>query len=56
MKEEQELGMKSTVSQEEIDQLLKRADDLEAALKGVPEREYHIFDPHASNKPNMFIN
>ena len=45
MKEEQELGMEATVKQEEIDQLLKRADDLEAKLKGMPEREYHIFDP-----------
>lgn len=56
MKEEQELGMEATVKQEEIDQLLKRADDLEAKLKGMPEREYHIFDPHASSNKDIFIN
>lgn len=57
MKEEEELGMPATVTQEEIEALLKRADDLEAKLsEGVPQREYHIFDPHASNKTDIFIN
>ena len=57
MQEEQELGLKPTVTQEEIDEVLKRADDLEAKLnKGTPEREYHVFDPHFSNKTDLFIN
>ena len=57
MKEEEELGMPATVTQEEIEALLKRADDLEAKLsEGAPQREYHIFDPHASNKTDIFIN
>lgn len=56
IEEEKDLGMKASVSVDDIQALLERADKLEAALsKETSQREYHIFSPTDKSKKNIFI-
>jgi len=57
MEEEKDLNMEASVSLEEIQTLLEKADKLEAALsRETPPREYHIFSSTDKSKKDLFIN